>query len=128
MRATAKAAAIYAEAFGRDPAFAQFYRSLDAYSAASPSKSDVLVVDPELRFLQGHARQQPRSTSRLTAMADLLWPALALVLILEGLLPFISPGLWRRVFARCCRCRMGRSVFWPVLCVCRAWLLWWAVT
>jgi membrane protease subunit HflC len=42
----AEAAAIYAEAFGRDPQFAQFYRSLDAYKASFNKKSDVMVVDP----------------------------------------------------------------------------------
>lgn len=42
----AKASAIYADAFGRDPQFAQFYRSLDAYRSAFRSKSDVMVVDP----------------------------------------------------------------------------------
>lgn len=36
----------YADAFGRDPQFAQFYRSLDAYKATFASKSDVMVVDP----------------------------------------------------------------------------------
>jgi membrane protease subunit HflC len=35
-----------AEAFGRDPQFAQFYRSLDAYKASFSKKSDVLVLDP----------------------------------------------------------------------------------
>ena len=42
----AKAGAIYAESFGRDPQFAQFYRSLDAYKASFNKKSDVLVLDP----------------------------------------------------------------------------------
>jgi membrane protease subunit HflC len=42
----AEAARIYAEAFGRDPQFAQFYRSLDAYKASFNSKSDVMVLDP----------------------------------------------------------------------------------
>lgn len=42
----AEAAAIYAEAFGRDPAFAQFYRSLEAYKSSFSKKSDVVVVDP----------------------------------------------------------------------------------
>ena len=41
-----KLAAIYAESFGRDPQFAQFYRSLDAYKASFSKKSDVLVLDP----------------------------------------------------------------------------------
>jgi len=42
----AKASAIFAEAFGRDPQFAQFYRSLDAYRASFRGKGDLLVVDP----------------------------------------------------------------------------------
>ncbi len=41
-----QAAAIYGEAFGRDPKFAQFYRSLDAYKASFGKKSDVMVLDP----------------------------------------------------------------------------------
>lgn len=42
----AEAASVYAEAFGRDPQFAQFYRSLDAYKASFNKKSDVMIVDP----------------------------------------------------------------------------------
>jgi membrane protease subunit HflC len=42
----AQAAATYGEAFGRDPQFAQFYRSLDAYKATFNKKADVMVVDP----------------------------------------------------------------------------------
>ena len=42
----AEAARIYAEAFGRDPQFAQFYRSLEAYKGSFNKKSDVMVLDP----------------------------------------------------------------------------------
>ena len=42
----AEASRIYADAFGRDPQFAQFYRSLDAYKTSLGKKSDVMVVDP----------------------------------------------------------------------------------
>jgi membrane protease subunit HflC len=42
----AQAARVYAEAFGRDPNFAQFYRSLDAYKSSFSKKSDVMVIDP----------------------------------------------------------------------------------
>jgi len=42
----AEAAHIYGEAFGKDPQFAQFYRSLDAYKASFGNKSDVMVLDP----------------------------------------------------------------------------------
>lgn len=33
-------------------------------------------------------------------MVDMLLGALALMLIVEGLLPFLSPTAWRQVFAR----------------------------
>ena len=33
-------------------------------------------------------------------MADTLWTALALLLILEGVLPFVAPRLWREGFRR----------------------------
>ncbi|WP_048440760.1 protease modulator HflC [Caenimonas sp. SL110] len=42
----ALAASTYAEAFGRDAQFAQFYRSLEAYKASFNKKGDVVVVDP----------------------------------------------------------------------------------
>ena len=42
----ALAASTSAEAFGRDPSFAQFYRSLEAYKASFANKSDVMVLDP----------------------------------------------------------------------------------
>ncbi len=42
----AEASRIYGEAFGKDPQFAQFYRSLDAYKASFANKSDVMVLDP----------------------------------------------------------------------------------
>ncbi len=48
----AKASAIFAAAFGRDPQFAKFYRSLEAYRASFRSKSDVMVVDPSSDFFQ----------------------------------------------------------------------------
>lgn len=42
----AEASRIYAEAFGRDPQFAQFYRSLEAYRASFQRRGDVMVLDP----------------------------------------------------------------------------------
>jgi len=53
----AQAAGIYADAFGRDPQFAQFYRSLEAYKQSFNKKSDVMVLDPSssdfFRAMQG---------------------------------------------------------------------------
>ena len=48
----AEAARVYADAFGKDPAFAQFYRSLEAYKASFANKTDVMVVDPSSDFFR----------------------------------------------------------------------------
>jgi membrane protease subunit HflC len=48
----AEAARLYADAFGRDAQFAQFYRSLEAYKSTFSKKSDVMVVDPSSDFFK----------------------------------------------------------------------------
>ena len=48
----AEASSIYAESFGRDPQFANFSRSLEAYRASFRNKTDVMVVDPSSDFFR----------------------------------------------------------------------------
>jgi membrane protease subunit HflC len=48
----AKASAIYAQAFGQNPEFFAFYRSLEAYRSTFRNRSDVLVVDPSSEFFK----------------------------------------------------------------------------
>jgi len=48
----ARATALYAEAFGRDPQFAQFYQSLQAYRSSFKDKKDVMVVEPNGEFFK----------------------------------------------------------------------------
>jgi membrane protease subunit HflC len=48
----AKAAAVYAEAFGRDPEFYAFYRSINAYASVFGNKDDLLVIDPSSEFFK----------------------------------------------------------------------------
>ena len=48
----AEAAGIYADTFGKDPQFALFYRSLDAYKQSFNKKSDVMVLDPSSEFFR----------------------------------------------------------------------------
>jgi len=48
----AQASRIYAEAFGRNPEFYSFYRSLEAYRQGLRAKSDVLVLDPTSDFFK----------------------------------------------------------------------------
>ena len=44
-------------------------------------------------------------------MGDLLLGALALMLVVEGLLPFLSPGAWRAAFERATRLSDGQIRF-----------------
>ena len=63
----AEAARTYAESFGKDPQFAQFYRSLDAYKSSFSKKSDVMVLDPSSDFfkaMRGSAAGAPASTGK----------------------------------------------------------------
>jgi len=48
----AKAAATYAAAYGANPEFYAFYRSLEAYRGTFRSKSDVMVLDPTSEFFR----------------------------------------------------------------------------
>ena len=48
----AKAAATYGKAFGENPEFYAFYRSLEAYRQSFGNKSDLLVVDPNADFFK----------------------------------------------------------------------------
>jgi len=48
----AKASQIYAQAFGQNPEFYKFYRSLEAYRASFKNRHDLLVVDPNSEFFK----------------------------------------------------------------------------
>jgi membrane protease subunit HflC len=48
----AQASQIYAEAYGRDPGFYDFYKSLEAYRESFKDRRDVLVLDPSSDFFK----------------------------------------------------------------------------
>lgn len=48
----AKASQIYAQAFGQNPEFYKFYRSLEAYRASFKTRQDLMVVDPNSEFFK----------------------------------------------------------------------------
>lgn len=48
----AEASQIYAQAFGQNPEFYKFYKSLEAYRSSFKNKSDLLVVDPASDFFR----------------------------------------------------------------------------
>jgi len=48
----AQASRLYSDAFSRDPAFAQFYRSLEAYRASFRNRTDLMVLDQSSEFFR----------------------------------------------------------------------------
>jgi len=47
-----KASQIYAQAFGQNPEFFKFYRSLEAYRASFKNRTDMMVIDPNSEFFR----------------------------------------------------------------------------
>ena len=45
------------------------------------------------------------------SLGDLLVGAFALMLVCEGLLPFVNPALWRRIFERAAQLNDGQIRF-----------------
>ncbi|WP_066265108.1 DUF2065 domain-containing protein [Hydrogenophaga palleronii] len=58
-------------------------------------------------------------------MSDMLWGALALVLVFEGLLPLLAPRLWRRVFTDMLQLRDGQLRFFGLISIASGLLFWW---
>jgi len=48
----ARATEIYGKAYGKDPEFYAFYRSMNAYRESLSSKQDVLVLEPDSEFFK----------------------------------------------------------------------------
>jgi uncharacterized protein len=55
--------------------------------------------------------------------SDLIWTALGLVLVIEGLLPFISPANWRRMFNQVQQLQDGQIRFFGLICIALGLLL-----
>ena len=48
---------------------------------------------------------------------DLLWAAIALVLVFEGLVPLVAPSRWRRTVTRLAAMRDGQLRFFGLISV-----------
>ena len=58
-------------------------------------------------------------------MSEVFWTALAVVFVLEGVLPFLSPATWRRVFEQALRLSDGLLRFLGLASlICGLLLLW----
>ena len=56
---------------------------------------------------------------------DSIWTAFALVFLIEGLVPFISPAGWRRMFDQLIRLRDGQIRFFALLSIAAGALMLW---
>lgn len=54
----AEAAVIYGQAYGQDPEFYSFYRSLEAYKNAFQNDGDILILDPGSDFFKHFQQKQ----------------------------------------------------------------------
>jgi uncharacterized protein YjeT (DUF2065 family) len=57
--------------------------------------------------------------------SDTLWLAMALVLVIEGLYPFLSPAGWRRMFAQILQLTDGQLRFFGMCSISVGALLIW---
>jgi len=62
-----RASSIYAQAYGQNPEFYAFYRSLEAYKTTFRNKSDMLVLDPSSEFFQYFKQYGSGRASKLPA-------------------------------------------------------------
>ena len=60
--------------------------------------------------------------------SEIFWSALALVLVIEGLFPFISPGGWRRTFQKLLALEDGQLRFFGLCSIVIGLLLLWAAS
>jgi uncharacterized protein len=60
--------------------------------------------------------------------SDAFWAALALVLVLEGLFPFLSPGGWRRTFQKLLVLQDGQLRFFGLCSILLGLLLLWIMS
>jgi hypothetical protein len=58
--------------------------------------------------------------------SDSFWLAIALVLVIEGLFPFISPAGWRRVFTQLLQLADGQIRFFAMFSILAGlFMIWW---
>jgi uncharacterized protein YjeT (DUF2065 family) len=59
---------------------------------------------------------------------DVFWAAVALVLVLEGIFPFLSPGGWRRTFQKLLSLQDGQLRFFGLCSIVIGLALLWATS
>ena len=59
--------------------------------------------------------------------SDTFWAALALALVLEGLLPLVAPGGWRQTFLKLMQLKDGQLRFFGLTSIMLGLVLLWIV-
>jgi uncharacterized protein YjeT (DUF2065 family) len=59
--------------------------------------------------------------------SETIWLAIALVLVIEGLFPFVSPAGWRKMFVQLLSYRDGQIRFFAVCSILGGLLMIWLV-
>jgi uncharacterized protein len=59
--------------------------------------------------------------------SNTLWLALGLVLVIEGLFPFISPPGWRRMFTQLLQLQDGQIRFFALLTILSGLVMIWSL-
>jgi uncharacterized protein len=59
--------------------------------------------------------------------SETLWTALALVLVIEGLLPLLSPTSWRRMFQQILQLQDGQIRFFGLISIVVGLVLIWVL-
>ncbi len=60
-------------------------------------------------------------------MPDSLWTAFALVLVVEGLLPFVAPGIWRESFRKLVELSDGQLRFIGLISIAIGLAAFWVI-
>lgn len=61
-------------------------------------------------------------------MHDAFWLAMALVLVIEGLFPFVSPATWRQTFSQLLQLSDGQLRFIGIFCISLGSFLIWLLS
>ena len=91
---------IFAEAFGRDPDFFGFYRSMQAYEQGIKPGDTRMLLSPDSEFFKYFTNPLGNNNARrpTEAMSDLV-VAIGLVMVIEGLLWAAAPQLGLKLLA-----------------------------
>jgi uncharacterized protein YjeT (DUF2065 family) len=76
----------------------------------------------------GPLPHRPARAAERRVDSEVFWSALALVLVLEGLFPFLSPNGWRQTFLKLLQLRDGQLRFFGLTAILLGLVTLWFVS